>query len=57
MSTSNPNILPVGTIMSFAGPNTIIENFLLCDGTSVLISDYQDLYNIIGVSYGAAPAG
>lgn len=38
---------PVGTILSglyASAPN----GFLLCDGSEVLISDYPDLYNIIG---------
>ena len=48
--------MPIGTIISFAGQNTNIANFLLCDGTQVLISEYRDLYNIIGLHYGASPS-
>jgi len=32
--------------------STAPEYALLCDGSSYLIIDYEDLYNVIGVSYG-----
>jgi len=32
--------------------NKIPPNYLLCDGSSYLISDYQELYSIIGRNYG-----
>ena len=32
--------------------NEISPNFLLCDGSSYLVSDYQDLFNLIGYTYG-----
>lgn len=45
------NELPISTIALYA--STIIpNNWLLCDGSLLLISDYQDLYNVIGITYG-----
>jgi len=32
--------------------NEIQSNFLLCDGSSYLVSDYQDLFNLIEYTYG-----
>jgi hypothetical protein len=32
--------------------NIIPQNYLLCDGSSYLVSDYQDLFNLIGYTYG-----
>lgn len=43
--------LPVGAIMPF-GSDTIPENWLLCDGSAVSRTTYQDLFNTIGTSYG-----
>jgi len=34
--------------------NEIQPNFLLCDGSSYLVSDYQDLFNLIGYTYGGS---
>jgi len=34
--------------------NEIQPNFLLCDGSSYLISDYEDLFNLIGYTYGGS---
>lgn len=42
---------PIGTVLSFAGqiaPN----GYLLCDGSSYAVADYQDLYDVIGNTYG-----
>jgi microcystin-dependent protein len=47
--------LPIGAILPFAGPN-LPFGFLLCDGSELLISQYFDLYQIIGDTYnGSAP--
>lgn len=43
--------LPVGAIMPFAG-ETIPENWLLCDGRPVSRTEYSDLFNTLGISYG-----
>ena len=32
--------------------DTVPANFLVCNGASLLISDYQDLYDVIGGTYG-----
>ena len=42
---------PIGTVLSFAGqiaPN----GYLLCDGATYAVADYQDLYDVIGNTYG-----
>lgn len=43
--------LPIGAIMPF-GSDTIPENWLLCDGSAVSRTTYQDLFNTIGTTYG-----
>lgn len=42
--------LPIGAILPYAGPN-VPFGFLLCDGAEVLISQYIDLYQVIGTTY------
>ena len=42
---------PVGTIISFAAWNPP-AGYLRCDGSSILVSQYTNLYNIIGYTYG-----
>jgi microcystin-dependent protein len=44
--------LPVGAIMPF-GSNTIPENWLLCNGQAISRTDYQELFNTIGITYGS----
>jgi microcystin-dependent protein len=47
--------LPIGAILPFAGPN-IPFGFLLCDGSEVIISQYFDLFQVLGTVYnGTAP--
>ncbi|NDC22519.1 MAG: tail fiber protein [Proteobacteria bacterium] len=41
----------VGEIIAF-GSKTSPPGFLYCDGSPVLISQYQDLYNVVGQSFG-----
>jgi microcystin-dependent protein len=49
---SNIPVMPVGTILPFAGPKSNLPNgYLLCDGGELLISEYTDLYNLIGYTY------
>jgi len=43
--------LPISTILLFAGTSIPI-NWLMCDGSILLINDYQDLFNLIGNKYG-----
>lgn len=42
--------LPVGTITKYGGEN-IPNNWLLCDGSQYLKTDYPELYNAIGNHY------
>jgi microcystin-dependent protein len=49
---SNIPVMPVGAILPFAGPKSSLPNgYLLCDGGELLISEYADLYNLIGFTY------
>ena len=43
--------LPIGTISIYSG-EIIPDNWLKCDGSQLLISDYFNLYKIIGNLYG-----
>jgi len=43
--------LPVGVIIPF-GSDIIPENWLLCDGSDVSRTDYQQLFNTIGTTFG-----
>lgn len=42
---------PIGTVLSFAGLNPP-NGYLFCDGGSYAVADYQDLYDVIGNTYG-----
>jgi len=44
----------IGEIIAYAGPTSPVTEWLLCDGSSLLRSDFPDLFSIIGVSYGSA---
>lgn len=46
------NDVPIGTILPFSG-TTIPDGYLLCNGTSLLRTDYPDLFNVIGTTYGS----
>lgn len=49
------NGVPVGTIIAYGGDkNNIPEGWLLCDGASLLQTDYPQLYTIIGNSWGTS---
>lgn len=43
---------PVGTILAFAGNETLPDGYLLCDGAAVSRTDYADLFAVIGTIYG-----
>jgi microcystin-dependent protein len=43
--------MPSGSIMQYIS-NIAPEGWLICDGTELLISEYSNLYNIIGNTYG-----
>lgn len=42
---------PVGALMSYVG-NAIPDKWLECDGSSVSSTDYSELYNVIGTTFG-----
>jgi len=46
-------LCPTGSIMAFAGESTP-SGWLKCDGSSVLRSDYVDLFGVIGTLWGSA---
>lgn len=43
--------IPTGALQPFAGSDAP-EGWLLCDGEEYLITEYQDLFNVIGTEYG-----
>jgi len=45
--------VPIGTILPFAGPkDKIPSSWMLCDGRKLNHSDFKELFNIIGLSWG-----
>jgi len=46
----------IGEIITYAGITAPTANVLACDGTSYLRDDYPDLYDVIGVAFGADDA-
>jgi microcystin-dependent protein len=52
---SSAKITP-GTIIMYGG-STAPEGFLVCDGSAVSPSDYSDLYDVIGSTYGLTADG
>ena len=46
-----PSIVPVGTVVAYAG-NNIPSGWLLCDGSVVNQSQYEALSNVIGTFWG-----
>ena len=48
--------VPIGAILPFAGSNAP-AGYLLCDGSEVEIVKYQDLYDIVGNTYGTIRSG
>lgn len=44
--------LPIGSIIPFSS-NSIPSNYLLCDGSAISRKQYKQLFDIIGVTYGA----
>lgn len=47
------NPIPVGLIHPFASA-TIPEGYLLCDGSSLLTTDYPELFAVIGYAFGGS---
>ena len=50
--TSNGEVLPIGTMIPFGSANNIPTNWRICDGSEVSRTDYAELFNVIGTSYG-----
>lgn len=44
---------PIGTIIAFAGDNSIPTGYLVCDGSAISRTTYAQLYAVIGNTYGA----
>jgi microcystin-dependent protein len=42
----------LGEIVAFATPSTTVDGWHLCDGSILPIYDYQELYSLIGTTYG-----
>jgi len=43
----------IGEIIPFAGSVSPSVNWIVCDGSSLLRSDFPDLFSVIGTTYGA----
>jgi len=43
----------IGEVISYAGDTSPNANWLLCDGSSVLRSDWPDLFAVVGTAYGS----
>jgi microcystin-dependent protein len=60
-STPNGYPIPVGTIFPFVGTNRayIPPGWLICNADDLLISDYPELYEVLGTNYNGntTPAG
>ena len=50
------SLLPVGSVVAYAG-RVVPEGWLPCDGASLRVDDYPDLYAQLGDIHGEAPAG
>jgi len=54
--------MPLGVVIPYAGVITafgtigVPDKWLLCDGREVRTDEYQDLFNILGFTYGVAPS-
>lgn len=46
------NLMPSGVVLSFATP-TVPTGWLKCNGQAVSRTEFQDLFNAIGTTYGA----
>ena len=49
------SFISTGMILPFAGDSlNIPDGYLECDGSEVLVSDFEDLYDVIGDTYGSS---
>lgn len=51
INSSLNGLTPIGVVLPFTGGN-IPDKWLLCDGSPISRTDYADLYDVIGVTYG-----
>lgn len=51
---SNDVPVPVGTIAPFASLDAVMNNWLICDGSSKSTTAYPDLFDVIGYNYGGS---
>lgn len=55
LSPVSSNGYPIGSIISYVGSNPKnVTNYLLCDGTSYDVKQYNTLFNQIGYKYGGS---
>ena len=47
-------IAPPGSIITYAGTSTTLDGYFLCDGSSCNSSNYYNLFNAIGYTYGGS---
>ena len=45
-------IMPVGSVIPFAGDTSLIEGWLVCDGSEISRETYKPLFDVINISYG-----
>jgi len=55
VSSLSAQLVPTGGVIAFAG-NTAPVGFLICNGSSALVSVYPALFSVIGYSYGGSGA-
>ena len=53
LATGSGGQIPVGTIVPFVSSTNVPTGWLLCNGQSILKTNYPDLYNTIGDAYGS----
>lgn len=56
VSLAGGGLVPVGALVDYAGDGDPAPNWLLCDGRSLLRTDYPTLFAVIGTTYGSADA-
>ena len=45
-------VMPIGSIITYAG-NTSPNNWLICDGSAISRNTYNDLFSVIGTTFGS----
>jgi hypothetical protein len=49
---SIPGIVPIGTIIDFAGTTISDTNWMICDGSAINRTTYSTLFSVIGTTWG-----